>query len=306
MLLSRKQILAARGESTYGTFLTDLAAADAGFRCQSRALRVVDAPRERQRPDATFGQETNIPEDSHVEMEATIDICGKGATGVPLWASTFLPACGLSFSGATASQTTTQANWTSLSAASYWDGRLVKGRGILCNGVINLSAGKVPQLVLNGQGGYVEEPSDSAILSSLTITEAVPPVWGGTTGLTIAGGTAATMAQQVSIDLGNEVFLRPDPNTAGGYIGGWFNQRGATVTMDPEATLFAVWNWHNKYKAGDEMDMVITIGSAANNIVTITVNDLQVFERPTDGDRNGSLIDNVTLKAKGIVTIAFS
>lgn len=303
-LLTRKRVLAAKIESTQGTYEA-LTASEAAFRVQDRQFRIVSETLERQKP-GDLGNDIGVPAAKHTELTFTSHLCGSGASGsVPEWAQTFLPACAMSLSSTTFSQTSATSDWKTISTGHYQNGRLFKARGMMGNLVIAGTAGMPVELNWSFQGGWEADPADATLLSGMSITEGIPPIFAGSGSMTLNSSTAFKISQ-FQIDLGNQTILREDQNAKGGYVSGYIGNILPTVTMDPEATLLATQNWWAAQSAGTEVDLVLVIGTASNNTITITCPDLQLANAPEEGDRNGLVVDNLNFRVNGRISIAFS
>src|SRR5688572_14859299 len=117
-LLARKRVLAFELEAAYGTLGT-LTAADAGFRCFERNMRVVSDTLRRERQGG-LGSSAGVAEAKHTELTMTTHMSGHST--VPAWAQLF-QACGMSLTTRTYAATSDQSVWKSISAGHYVDGR---------------------------------------------------------------------------------------------------------------------------------------------------------------------------------------
>jgi hypothetical protein len=300
-MISKRFALGLAIEQTYGTYEA-VSGANCDFRCEAPNLSIVGETITRENSAGSIGYDKGVPSAFSTALTFRNHLCGKGASGVPAW-SNFLKACGMGF-GVSYVQTVDVSDWLSLSGSFWQDGRRRKARGLMGNAVFNLNAGQPVQIDWSFVGGWVATPDDDAIPGVGARTEAVPPVWGGASGLTI-GGTAVK-AGSATIDLGTNPSLRADPNSTKGFIGGYLGTPAPTLTLDPDALLVASRCWYAAQEAGTELDIVFTVGTVANNIITITCNDCQVNAAPEDGDRNGILTDAIGLNINGGIAITFT
>jgi hypothetical protein len=303
-----KRQIAAKIEATLGTAETP-AASDAGFKVNDFNLSIAGDAKERERVDGLLGWDESIPEDAHTTLTLQAPITAKGAAGAPDW-SKLLRACAMALSSQTYTQSSDTSTWKSVTASGYQDGRLKKGRGIMGNGVISLAAGKAGLFDFNGMGGWTgADPADAALLTGQTFTEIVPPIFGGAGSFAIsaAGGSeiAGVKISTAKIDLGNEVALREDANSDGGYLCGWVGQVKPRIELDPEAMLFATQNWYAAYRAGSKFDVSFVIGSGDDNSIEITATDLQLEKSPEDQNRNNKLVDALGFRVNGVIAIEF-
>ncbi len=303
-LMFFKRQLALKIESTYGTLET-LAAADAGFKVNDRELVYPEESTEREKADGTLGYDNPVPNglSSHLTFKSWM--AGKGATGVPNW-SAFLQACGMGLASSTYTQTGTLSSWKSLSCGVYQDGRNKVARGLMGNVKIPLITGKPCELDWSFLGGWNATPSDSPLLAGQSFAEATPPIFAGSGSFSLGSGVTTTRISKADIDLGAVVSLREDPNSPGGYIGGWISTFHPRITLDPEAALFATQNWYTAHLNGTTVTATFVVGSAANNTITIAATGLQPIKPPQDQNRNGKLVDALDFAVTGAVSIAFT
>ena len=290
-LLARKRVLAFELEATYGTLAT-LTATDAGFRCFERNMRIVSDTLRRER-QGLLGSSKGVAEAKHAELSLTTHI--HGHTAVPKWSQLF-QACGMSVSSLTYTADSDQSTWKGLSAGHYVDGRKKLGRGMMGNWVARLTAGRVGSIDWTFLGGYSADPIADTLLTGMSYETAAarPPIFDGSGSITIDGSTDIKIAN-MTIDFGNEVALREDPNSEGGYIGAWIGNRMPTVTIDPEALAYGTKNWYAIHSADTEITISAVLNGGANNTVTFTLTGCQLASAPDDNEeRGGRLVDALT------------
>jgi hypothetical protein len=301
----REYTVAIEAEGTYGAFAT-LTNADAGHRLIDPQLEVVSKTIRRPRGDGTLGTGKGAKGPKHTTFKFKNYLHGDGTDGAPGFAAILLPCVGMPSNAADSYQTSsTQANWKGLSAALNRDGRLHVGRGMMGNLKLSAKSGEPVLLDWDMMGGYQADPTDTSQLSGITFEDITPPTFDGSGALTIDGSTGFKISQW-AIDLQTQPWLRQDANKAGGYIGGWLTDIAPFITLDPEAEAIATKNWHDAQATGDEMDIVIVVGSAAGNTVTLTLEDCELDERPKPQERNGILVDALGFNVNGPFTIAFA
>src|SRR5688572_1779944 len=222
---ARVRALAIQLEAVYGTPET-LTAADAGLRVFDRNMRLVSDTLRRERQGG-LGSEDGVAEAKHMELTYTTQIHGHST--VPAWAQAF-QACGMVLTSRTYAASSDPTLWQSLSAGHWVGGRKKLGRGFMGNWVARLVNGRVGMIDWNFMGGYISDPVAEAMLSGMTYeTAAVRPlIWEGAGSITLDGDADFKVAN-LTLDFGNEVSLREDPNSDGGYIGGWIGNRLPTI-----------------------------------------------------------------------------
>jgi hypothetical protein len=306
-LLTRRRILAAKIETTIGTAVS-LAAADAGFKVEDRALKIVRESGRRQK-QGTGGNDVAIAEAAHTELTFTARVHGKGASGIPAWALAFLPSAGFVATAQVYARTWDTSNFKSLSVGHYQDGVKMLGRGMMGNLKFTLVPGMMCNVEGNYQGGWVADPTDVALLSTITYETVKPPIWvpGAGNAFTINGSTAVKPSK-LEIDLGNEVSLREDQNSAGGYCSAFVTAGAAKFTMDPEAMLRAVTaaDWHSLQSNNTTFAISAVLDGGTNNTITFGAT-VQVVSAPDWADRNGKVSENVVMEEiDDSLTVSFS
>ncbi len=108
----------------------------------------------------------------------------------------------------------------------------------------------------------------------------------------LASGAAALQIGSLKVDLGNDPQNLPDANTASGIAYGYSPDCSPTITLDPLAVLEATHSFLANWKAGTTSAFTATIGTAANNKVTIAAPKLLYRDVP-EGVRNEGVIYNL-------------
>ncbi len=232
-----------------------------------------------------------------------VDLCGSGATGaVPLWAETFLPACGWVNSAGTFTRTITQANVATVTIA-HW-----------ANGVKRVLSGAVGNFTIvgvNGRPGRVNFNFTGKFASEGDVTQLDPteptvlPPRGYET-YTI--DTTDITAPEVTIASGGQVLMIEGPNDATdtGYLHGAITDYNSTLVTEPYATLAATKNWRDKFATSSEMALSLIVGSSSLNTVTVAASKLQLTGGPGFGERVGAYTRQLNFDINDGFTIAFS
>lgn len=92
--------------------------------------------------------------------------------------------------------------------------------------------------------GVYLAPSDAALLSP-TYSAIIEPAFLGAT-VSIFGYTSGNI-KMLTLDLGNEVVMRPNPNISTGYFTAQIVRRKPVGTIDPEEALAAEKNWWTEW-----------------------------------------------------------
>jgi hypothetical protein len=302
-LLFVKNVLAAKIEVTIGTAVA-LAAADATFKAYEANMKLGSDVFKRQQ-QAGVGNDTGVAGAEQAELTFKSHLHGKGSAGVPAWASTFLPCCGLLLTASTFSGTSDTSQWKSLTAGHYQDGRRKRGRGMMGSFKLSGKSGMPGELDWTFMGASDGDPSDVAILTGMSYESVKPPIFQGASSFVLAGASTFPISE-ISFDLGNDVALREDPNSTRGFLSAFIGDRKPTITLDPEATLFATKNWPAIYSANTEIAIVAVWNGGASNTITLSAT-VQLEKQPEDQNRNGKLVDALGLQINAdSLTIAFT
>jgi hypothetical protein len=298
-MLQKRRVLAAKIETTVGTDITP-AAADGTVQAYNAEMNAdIDMfTRERQGGFSPIPAVTGMRGGT---CKFSIDLT-VGNTA-PVWASTFLPACGLTNLTATtvwqpdtnvpgaAASTGRVASPKTLTISLYRDGAMEKLIGAAGNAVFNFMAGRPVKVDFTFRGVYVVE-SAATILAPTYVTD-VPPRW-ASAAFTV--NAVAQKAATMTLDLGNEIILRESQDTAQGYHSALITDRTIKLTVDPEAVLPATYDPRADWLAGTErvLSTVLTGVSA----LTFGAPKLQVM-KVTDGNRNKNMIENIEYQLNG-------
>lgn len=288
-MLRRKRVLAAKAEGTAGT-AESLTAAEAAFNVFDSELQ----------PTIEFNERPG--QSSFDPLPGTLGAYGGVATfqielmpattSLPLWATTFLPACGLVVSTATYTPRTEApgSNVKTLTIGGYIDGLYKQIHGAMGNVVFTFPAGRKATANFTFMGIW-SDPSDVAILAPTYPTTA--PLRFVSSAFAIGGYSAKV--EQVTIDLGNQVIMREDASTASGYSTALITGRRITGTMNPESTLVATKDWYTEWTALTEQSTSFSLSSGGIGL-TFTMPKTQITNIQ-GGDRNGLEIEQIDFQA---------
>jgi hypothetical protein len=287
-LLTRQRVLAAAVETTTGTVET-LLAADAAMNIMDVDL-ASDIQFSKRQGQGSLSHLPGVPGSTSGTLSCTSEAYGLGSSGNPLWAETFLLACGFSESTQIFTPITGSTSMTTLSLGSYEDGRLRELSGAAGTFTMTASAG-LPVTFAFDMTGVWETPTDAAMLTP-TYPTVVPPSFKSAT-LTI-GGSAYKIAE-VTLAMNNVVALRQDVTKPGAFFSAVIVDRNVTVTCDPESSLLATKDWYADLLAGTEAALSFVVGGTANNIMTIAAPKMQL-ENVQLADRDGVQTDSLTFQ----------
>ena len=291
VLLTRYHQVAAKVETTTGTAIA-LGAADATSLLMNGKVTPNINFIQRNKP-ASLGVLKGRAGARGGNLTFQQQLYGKGTSGLPTWASLFLPACGLAATGAAFAPDPTAD--TTLTMALFRGGRKKLLTGCCVTMKVSISHDQPVLLDWSFLGVYVNN-TDEAMLSP-TYDDVVPLV--GTNTLTFGGATY--IIGSVDIDLGNTIAMRQDVNAKDasdyhlGYRSAWITGQIPTIRITPESALVATKDWYTDLLAANEITLNCIIGSVAGNKSTIT-GTLQATSPPTEEDRDGIEVEAVDLQ----------
>lgn len=289
-LLKRIRYLAAKAEGTPGT-AEALTATEGAFNVFNTMIQQGTEMENRQKQGG-FAQLPAVPAGRQGRCTFATHFYGGSAT--PAGMATFLPAVGMGLDGGSAyyqlvtpPPEAAAATQKTVTLGSYQNGRRKMIHGAMGNMKCTFPAGKLAMADFDFLGKW-NAPTDTAIIAptlpSLTPLRVISATFtvGAYSGLKIAN---------VTLDLGNVLYLREDVNDATGFSSCVIADRLPVITIDPESSLVATKDIYAEWLASTEADlsMVLTNGT---DTCTITASDLQ-WMNPQEADRNGLEIDSI-------------
>ncbi|MBC7963804.1 MAG: hypothetical protein H7Y05_12770 [Steroidobacteraceae bacterium] len=214
---------------------------------------------------------------------ATYTAVIKPAVGIYLKACGFAETVDLTVSNEKVTYLPASSGIPSLTIWMYDDGVVRKLKG--CRGTVSFS-GKIGEPVFADfkfTGVYDGAPALAMV--NPTFEAAIPPVVLGTT-LTI--DAYAAVVESFSVDMGNEISLRPSVNAVSGYLSALMTGRKPTGKLDPEMVLPATYDFYTKWTSGSAGVLSIgPIGSVNYNRITLSAPKC-VYTKVGSGDRSGN------------------
>ena len=134
--------------------------------------------------------------------------------------------------------------------------------------------------------GVFNTPTDVALGSPAYSAIIEPPFAGAS--LSVLGFTTAKI-EALTLDLGNQLSMRPYPNHTSGFFSAQITRRRPVFTFDPEEELAATKNWINEWIAattGAITTGVFPTGGTNYNQFHLTIPKAQ-YLRAGHGDRDG-------------------
>ncbi len=269
-ILRQRQQIAIKQEATAGTAET-LAAANAIMHTGIVEWEpdVVETPREAM--TASLSPRGSVTGTQAAKIRFKMYLRGSynhttGAVAAPVAASTEpdfsvpFKACGLALvvSGAgpneictySPSSTTISNEMTGAysTVALYEDGKRYMIHGAVGNCVLTFTVG-MPVLAEFEFTGLYNAPTDTALLSAPVYPTFAEPAFLSAS-LSIIGSYTAAKMQNLKLDLGNTIAMRPNPNGATGHFTAQITARKPTGSFDPEEVLAATNNFFTQWIAG--------------------------------------------------------
>ncbi len=287
-LLSRIATIAAAIETTVGTGET-LAAGDGAIRAYDVSMQPT-IPVEDRESQGSFNSDPSIPGTRMGTMKFKTDVF-VGASTAPDWATTLLPACGWV---ASALVYTPRSEALGTNVKSLTMGRY-KGPGKVDQ--INGAVGKFQLVCPTGRAAYFDWEFQGVWQPEVDVT-ILAPTYPTTKGIRFASATCtyAAVAQKVenvTFDSGNEIIMREDPTTAGGYISGLITNRRPKITANPEAVLIATGeDRYADWLACTEAAFAVTLNGPSSSSLAIAAPKAQIINAQ-EGDRSRMLTDDL-------------
>lgn len=308
-LLLEQRVLAASIEGTSGT-AESLDAADATYNVYSDGPIIECTTGFTQRDgQSSFDPLPGVIQGKQGRARFSTDLVGASSAVSPAWALAFLPGCGMVATSTSWSFVTGSSSAKTLTIAEYIDGSYRILYGAVGTFTIDLTAGQAGRINFEFLGVYGTE-ADASILAP-TYETVKPPRWANTSGC--AFNSQNIVLNTLQISAGNELKLRESANVTAGYVGGIITNRRVTWNADPEAVVLSTVNWMSVYEASTEASLSAVVGTASNNIITITMPKAQLIEPPNVGDRDGVVTRTLSGQANrnaaagdDCLTLAFS
>lgn len=223
-----------------------------------------------------------------IEVNFDVELKGSGTKGTAGRIGDLLEACSMAETASAGSSVTyvpTSLSQKSVTIYVYDNDTgsavLHKITGAMGNFSIKLTAGQYGVLSFAMRGIY-NAPTDVALTSAPTYETTSPPIVESCT-FTL-NSSALLIAQELSLDLGNEIAMRDDINSASGLKGIIIANRKGKGSFNPEAMLVASYAFWADWTAATQRALSCIIGSASGNKCTITAPKVTI-DSIADGDR---------------------
>lgn len=238
-------------------------------------------------------------------LEFAVEVKGAGSLGVAPEYGPLLRACGfaetiVASTSVTYKPTSTFGSNSSVTIYYFQDG--VRYRVTGCRGNVSFSGkvGEVMTLNFKMTGTLnASDPTDSAAFTP-TYQSTVPPVFLGANMFSLDAYNPAFTAFEW--DVGNELLLGGNANSANGYGEIRIASRDLRGTIDPEYTLVATQTWLSDWVTGATQALTMTLGTAGGNRLVLTMPSVRYIE-PAFDERDGARILTIGYKAQETATL---
>lgn len=282
---TRKRVILAKIETTYGTDASPTGAANAILVRSVSVTPLAGEDIERQLIRPYYGNAQRIAGEKFVELEVQVELAGSGTAGAaPAW-SPILRGCGFAETvdaGVDVTYNPITGGEESLTCYVHRDGVLHKFTGGRGSVAFKLDVNQIPYMTYRFQGliapvtnAALPAADVSAFLTPLPVSSANTPTF------TLHG--ASLSFSQLSIDVAAEVVRHAvvGPSTSVEIV-----DRKPSGTVVVEEPPLATLNLYDKALTGALGAFALTHGTVAGNIVEITAPNVGTGS-PTEQDLNG-------------------
>lgn len=288
-MLTRKTVILAKIEETYGTDLVPTVSANA-ILAKDVNIRPIGEIIERDFIKGSLSRLPFLRGVRHVEISFATEMKGTGERGtLPAWGweGVLFRACGMqeSVTSATKIEYLPVSNaFESCTLYVYKHGIFHKVTG--CRGSFRLrfEVGKFPSVEWTFKGLFTAPADSTPGAQTFSSVKPVPCL-----GSAFSVGSYQGIIQALEIDLNATVSERKSINSATGIIGFEVTDRQPQGSFDPEVVTEATYGFWTKWaSASGEALSIGPIGTESGNIINVTAPALQ-FRDITYGDRAGQL-----------------
>jgi hypothetical protein len=267
-LLTRKRVLLAEIESSYGVDPTPTGAANAMLVRNLQITPFVGEMVSRDHVSASLGPVDLITAQKYVQCEFEIELAGSGAAGTaPAWGS-LMKACGMGETVVASTSVTYDPVSTAFSSVTLYyniDGLLHKITGARGSFEISLNVKQIPVIKFSFTGIY-NNPSDTALPTADYSSFQTPKIANTTNTTTCELLSYAGKVEGLSLSIGNDVQYRELINLEQVDI----VSRAPSGSVTLEAPTIAAKDFFSAAKNNTTGTLSVVHGTAAGNIVTIS------------------------------------
>ena len=283
-LLTRKRLILAKIESTYGTDSTPTGAEAILVRnLEITPLQADVVTRDLIRP--YLGNFEQILANQRVEITFDVELAGSGAAGTaPAWGPVMKSCAMAETVVATTSVTYAPVSGSFSSCSIYFNNDGVRHKITGCRGSFSVSGevGQIPVISFTMMGIY-NAPDDSALPTPTYSNQATPVIFkqGNTTGFQVFSYSGCL--QSFSMDLANEMVYRELVGCTKEVL---ITNRAPNGTAVIEATTIATKDFFTIANGTSTGNLTFQHGQTAGNIVTFSSPQTDIGS-PTYSDQDG-------------------
>jgi len=229
--------------------------------------------------------------------------CGGSTSTAPSWAELLFPACGYTqtgeaFSPATVAPAVSVTAPTTVTVSSYEDGLQKTISGAMGTWKMTFTSGELIVIDWTFTGIYEGVAAAAPVVANTLLTptyDTTIPLRFAASVFTIGVAGGPTCVNNLTIDAGNDVLVRPCATSSTGFIHSIIPTRKVTGTINPESALLGTEDVHALWLAGTEEAFSCKVADATDRC-TIT---MPKFQRTNiqPGERNGIQTDEITFQA---------
>ncbi len=284
-LLSRKRLILAKTESTYGTDPTPTGSSNAILvrNLEITPLQAETVSRDLIRP--YLGVSDQLLAQTRVEVTFEVELAGSGTAGTAPAYGPVLKACGLSETVvATTSVTYAPVSSSFSSCTIYFHNDGIRHKVTGCRGTWSISAevGTIPFITFTMTGIY-NAPTDESLPSPTYANQAAPLIFknGNTSNFSIFSYSGCL--QSLNFDLANETIYRELVGCTKEVL---ITNRAPSGTVVIEAPSIATKDFFTIANGSSTGSISFQHGSTGGNIVTFTTAQSDIGS-PTYSDQDG-------------------
>ena len=221
-----------------------------------------------------------------------VELKGSGEAGTPPEFGKLLRACGMSETineGTSVIYQPASAEIPSLTIACIIDGKKYQAAG--CRGTFKLDLRKGEPGILHFDfTGTNISNEDQNLFQGVEYLELLPPVFQDAN---LQIDSFSAIVESLSIELGNNVVLRPDANAQQGYKCAVITKRESKLTFNPEDVAVSDYDFLSKWKNGSFLALSFALQGGAGNNIAISCPKVQ-FEDISPAERDGIAVLEIT------------
>jgi len=291
VMISKKSVVLAKVETTYGTDPTPTGALNS-LLCYDADIKEMHTPIERDVQWKYLDRLPSVKGESYAEVTFKVDLVGSGSVALAPRAGALLQACGLAAtiqSGVSVTYTVSTDSIASATIYLYKDGRLHIISGCRGSCKMNYSAGKTLVADFSFKGLYADPTATALPATTYETTVTLPPVCKSSTFTYNSKTTLVTQA--VEFDFGANVAKRPSLSAATGVAGFEIVEFKPKVTVDPECQIETSYTFRTDQLTTTRALSVLAT-RAVGNIITLNIPQFNITKIEY-GDRDGILIEKL-------------